>query len=204
MRMFSKHIFAALLGAAIFSSCSRPVAYFQPSAREHFATAPTISTPVVSSVNTAPVVAEATAPVAVATPAEQVAQTTTALNQMDAMVRNDSKLSADKTVQKRLNRIRTLLASTSAKASLTPTEVSAPKKMNLMERLMLKKMNKKISKQLAPANPNQTMSSQGTLAAGAVLVIIGLLLLVLTSGTAATVGLVAILVGAVILLVGLL
>jgi len=37
-----------------------------------------------------------------------------------------------------------------------------------------------------------------------VLVIIGLLLLILTSGTAATVGLVAVLVGAVILLAGLL
>ncbi len=198
MHTFSKHLFAALLGAAIFSSCSRPVAYFQPSAHEHFAAAPAKAMSVVSLENSAPMVAE------VVTPVEQVAQTTSALNQMDLMVRNDSKLSADKTVQKRLNRIRTLLASTSAKASLTPGEVSAPKKMNLMERLMLKKMNKNISKQLAPANPNQTMSSRGTLAAGAVLVIIGLLLLVLTSGTAATVGLVAILVGAVILLIGLL
>ncbi len=201
MRMFSKHIFTALLGAAILSSCSRPVAYFQPSAREHFAAAPAKVAPLASTENVAPASSETTAPTA---PAEQVAKAATALDQMDALVRNDSKLSADKSVQKRLNRVRTLLASTSAKATLTPTEVSTPKKMNLVERMMLKKMNKKISKQLAPANPEKTMSSQGTLAAGAVLVIIGLLLLVLTSGTAATVGLVAILVGAVILLVGLL
>ncbi|AUD03743.1 hypothetical protein [Spirosoma pollinicola] len=199
MSMFSKHIFTALLGAAVLSSCSRPVAYFQPGAREHFATAPTK----VSTENVATGTSEITAPVAEA-PAEQVAKAATALDQMDAMVRNDSKLSADKSVQKRLNRVRTLLASTSAKSTLAPTEVSAPKKMNLVERMMVKKMNKKISKQLAPANPEKTMSNQGTLAAGAVLVIIGLLLLVLTSGTAATVGLVAILVGAVILLVGLL
>ncbi|GAB3043070.1 hypothetical protein GCM10027185_53500 [Spirosoma pulveris] len=140
----------------------------------------------------------------VVTPAQQVVQTNTAIDQVDALVRNDSKLSADKTVQKRLNRVRTLLASTSAKATASPEVTNAPKKMNLMERMMLKKMNKKISKQLAPANPDQTMSSRGTLAAGAVLVIIGLLLLVLTSGTASTIGLVAVLVGAVILLIGLL
>ena len=203
MSMFSKHIFTALLGVAILSSCSRPVAYFQPSAREHFATAPTKVTPLVSTENVTTGTSEITAPVAEA-PAEQVAKAATALDQMDAVVRNDSKLSADKSVQKRLNRVRTLLASTSAKSTLAPTEVSAPKKMNLVERMMVKKMNKKISKQLAPANPEKTMSNQGTLAAGAVLVIIGLLLLVLTSGTAATVGLVAILVGAVILLLGLL
>lgn len=194
--MFSKHIVAALLGVAVFSSCSRPVAYFQPTAREHYATAPVKAEPVTQ--------AESAAPAVVTTPSEQVAQTTTALDQMDAMVRNDSKLSADKTVQKRLNKVRTLLAANSAKAALAPTEANAPKKMNLVERMMLKKMNKKISKQLAPANPEKTMVNSGTLAGGAVLVIIGLLLLILTSGTAATVGLVAVLVGAVILLVGLL
>jgi len=201
--MFSKHIVAALLGVAVFSSCSRPVAYFQPTAREHYATAPAKAEPVAQTESAAPAVGK-TPVAAVTTPSEQVAQTTTALEQMDAMVRNDSKLSADKTVQKRLNKVRTLLAANSAKAALAPTEANAPKKMNLVERMMLKKMNKKISKQLAPANPEKTMVNSGTLAGGAVLVIIGLLLLILTSGTAATVGLVAVLVGAVILLVGLL
>lgn len=200
MSRFSKHILTALLGAAVLSSCSRPVAYFQPSTREHFAKTPASAVPA----ERVALSTEPATPAVVATPAEQVAQTTAALDKMDAMVRNDSKLGADKTVQKRLNRIRTLVASTSTKAAAAPTEVSAPKKMNLMERMMLKKMNKKISKQLAPANPDQAMSSRGTLAAGAVLVIIGLLLLVLTSGTASTIGLVAVLVGAVILLIGLL
>jgi len=202
MAMFSKHIVAALLGVVVFSSCSRPVAYFQPTARENYATAPVKAAPVTQTESAA--IIQTPAPTSVATPSEQVAQTTTALEQMDAMVRNDSKLSADKTVQKRLNKVRTLLAANSAKAALAPTEANAPKKMNLVERMMLKKMNKKISKQLAPANPEKTMVNSGTLAGGAVLVIIGLLLLILTSGTAATVGLVAVLVGAVILLVGLL
>lgn len=201
--MFSKHIVAALLGVAVFSSCSRPVAYFQPTAREHFATAPA-KVASVTQTEIAAAVAQTPITASVVTPSEQVAQTTTALEQMDAMVRNDSKLSADKTVQKRLNKVRTLLAANSARATLAPAEVNAPKKMNLMERMMLKKMNKKISKQLAPANPEKTMANTGTLAGGAVLVIVGLLLLILTSGTAATVGLVAVLVGAVILLIGLL
>jgi len=202
--MFSKHIVAALLGTAVFSSCSRPVAYFQPTAREHYATAPAKAAPVAQVEMAAPVAAQTPATATVAAPSEQVAQTTAALDQVDAMVRNDSKLSADKTVQKRLNKVRTLLAASSAKAALAPTEANAPKKMNLMERVMLKKMNKKISKQLAPANPEKAMVNSGTLAGGAVLVIVGLLLLILTTGTAATVGLVAVLVGAVILLIGLL
>lgn len=203
MRMFSKHIVAALLGTAVFSSCSRPVAYFQPSAREHHTASATVA-PVAQAETVAPAVDQAPAMASVAAPSEQVAQTTAALDQVDAMVRNDSKLSADKTVQKRLAKVRTLLAASSAKAALAPAEASAPKKMNLMERVMLKKMNKKISKQLAPANPEKTMVNSGTLAGGAVLVIVGLLLLILTTGTAATVGLVAVLVGAVILLIGLL
>jgi len=202
--MFSKHIVAALLGTAVFSSCSRPVAYFQPTAREHYATAPAKAAAVAQVEMAAPVAAQTPATATVAAPSEQVAQTTAALDQVDAMVRNDSKLSADKTVQKRLNKVRTLLAASSAKAALAPTEANAPKKMNLMERVMLKKMNKKISKQLAPANPEKAMVNSGTLAGGAVLVIVGLLLLILTTGTAATVGLVAVLVGAVILLIGLL
>ncbi|GAB4031258.1 hypothetical protein GCM10028774_08320 [Spirosoma jeollabukense] len=188
----------------LFAACSRPVAYFQPSAREHFATAQPTPAPVATAETPAPVAAEVLAPAATVAPVEQTAKATQALDQMDALVRNDSKLADNKTVQKRLNRVRTLLASASAKASLSPTEVSAPRKMNLVERMMLKKVNKKINKQLAPANPEKTMANSGTLAAGAVLVIIGLLLLILTSGTAATVGLVAVLVGAVILLIGLL
>ena len=204
MKTFSRYFFATILGTTILSSCSRPVAYFQPSAREHFATTPTKAAPAKIAETPSPAIVETTTPVVPVTPPEQVAKANAALDQMDVLVRNDSKLAENKTVQKRLNRVRTLLATASTRASLSPTEVTAPKKMNLVERMMLKKMNKKINKQLAPANPEKAMANSGTLAAGAVLVIIGLLLLILTSGTAATVGLVAVLVGAVILLIGLL
>jgi hypothetical protein len=204
MKSITHYLLGSALMITLFAACSRPVAYFQPSAREHFATTQSKTAPATTTETPVPVVAETIAPVETVTPTEPVVKASAALDQMDAMVRNDSKLAENKTVQKRLNRVRTLLASASAKASLTPTEVNAPKKMNLVERMMLKKMNKKINKQLAPANPEKAMANSGTLAAGAVLVIIGLLLLILTSGTAATVGLVAVLVGAVILLIGLL
>ena len=199
MKMNTQSLLAGLLMIVAFASCSRPVAYFQPSAREHFATATAKVAPVKSVDASAPVTL---APAVTSTPAEQVAQANVALDKIDAVVRNDSKLAADKTVQKRLNRVRTLLASTSAKANLAPTDVNAAKKMNLVQRLMVKKMNKKISKQLAPANPEKAMANTGVLAAGAVLVIVGLILLL--AGGSSTVGVILLLAGAVILLVGLL
>lgn len=199
MKTSSKQLFAALFGLIVVSSCSRPVAYFQPTAREHYAAKTSESAPAVT-----PSTSADQTPVVETTNAQQLAQANSSLNELDAMVSTNTKLAENKTVQKRLNRVRTLLASASTKASLAPTETAVPKKMNLMERMMVKKMNKKISKQLAPNNPEKTMMNSGTLATGAVLVLIGLLLLLLTTGTGATVGVIALVVGAVLLLVGLL
>jgi hypothetical protein len=198
MKIGTQQVMAGLLMATLFTACSRPVAYLQPTQREHFAakttapvTAPVVATEIVST----PVKTQA-APIAPATTMNE------ALDQMDALVRNDSKLADNKAVQKRLNRIRTLASV--ATTSSTVEASNSTKKAGLMERMMLKKMNKKISKQLAPNNPNKAMISSGTLATGAVLVIVGLLLLLLTTGTGATVGLIALLAGAVVLLIGLL
>lgn len=198
MKIGTQQVMAGLLMATLFTACSRPVAYFQPTQRENFAaktTAPVI----------APVVPAEAVSTPVETPAAPITPATTmneALDQMDALVRNDSKLADNKAVQKRLNRIRTLASV--ATPSSTVEVSNSTKKAGLMERMMLKKMNKKISKQLAPNNPNKAMISSGTLATGAVLVIVGLLLLLLTTGTGATVGLIALLAGAVVLLIGLL
>lgn len=199
MNTFSKQLFTSLLGVVILSSCSRPVAYFQPSAREHI-----VSTAPPTTLLVAPQTPVDQAPVIGTSPAQQLVHASSTLNEVDALVSTNNKLAANKTVQKRLNRVRALLASASTRASLNPTEVAAPKKMNLVERLMVKKMNKKISKQLAPNNPDKAMINSGTLATGAVLVIVGLLLILLTTGTAFTVGVIALLAGAVLLLVGLL
>lgn len=195
MKNVTQNLLAGLLMTALTVGCSRPVAYFQPSQREPIATAPT--TPVVATES--PAVLSAAAEEATA-PTDQIAQAQTALNQVDALARNDRSLASNKTVQKRLNRVRTLLASAKVTA---PSAVKTSKKASLMERFMLKRMDKKIHRQLAPSQPDKAMISSSTLAIGAVLVVVGLLLLLLTSGTAATIGVIALIAGAVVLLLGL-
>lgn len=201
MRINTQKLLAGLLMITVFASCSRPVAYFQPTAREQFATTLAKSEPV--STNDAQVTAAPT-PVVASTSTEQIAQANTALGQAEALVRNDSKLATDKTMQKRLNRVRTLLTSTSAQTNLAPTETNAPKKMNLVQRMMLKKMNKKITKQLAPNQPEKAMVNSGLLVGGIVLALVGLLLILLTTGTGSTVGVILLLLGAISLVLGLL
>ena len=196
MKNVTQNLLAGLLMTALGVGCSRPVAYFQPTQHEHFATTPAVSAIADESPTNRPAEPLTTAPA----PTDQIGQAQAALNQVDALVRNDNQLASDRTVQKRLNRVRTLLAS--AKAA-TPSAVTTTKKASLMERFMLKKMDKKINRQLAPNQPDKAMISSGTLATGAVLVIVGLLLLLLTTGTAATVGVIALIAGAVVLLLGL-
>jgi hypothetical protein len=203
MKNSTNVLVAGLLMTTFFASCSRPVAYFQKSSREHFAPTTTVAqvTPAPAAVDATEATAVAEAPVT----AQQVAQANAAVDQLEASVNKNTTLASDKKVQKRLSRVRTMMAAATAKASIAaPTDVKSTRKANLMERLMMKKMNKKINKQLAPQNPEKAMLSVGTLSAGAVLVLIGLLLLLLTTGSAATIGLVLLIVGAILLLVGLL
>jgi hypothetical protein len=198
MKTTTQKLLAGLLMTTLFAACSRPVAYFQKSQREQFATAQpqAITAPAVDVATT-----EQTASTAAPT-TQQLAQANVALDQMDALVRNDAKLAANKTLQKRMSRIRSMVATASTNATLTPSALNAPRKANLVERMVLKKLNKKISKQLAPANPDKAMASTGVLAAGAVVVIVGLILLL--TGAASGLGVILLLAGAVVLLVGLL
>ncbi len=122
---------------------------------------------------------------------------------MDALVSANPSLAENKRVEKRMSKVRTMLTNMST-ANAAPAATAAPKKMNLVQRMMLKKMDRKISRQLAPANPEKAMISTGTLALGAVLVIVGLLLIIFATGTGATIGIIALLAGAVVLLLGLL
>ena len=89
-------------------------------------------------------------------------------------------------------------------STLAPTAVAAPRKLNLIERIVLKKVNKKISHRLAPAHPDKAMLSKGPiLIGGAVLLTGGLLLLIMGSGTVAFIGLIASLIGALGVILGL-
>lgn len=193
MKTNGLRLLTGLLLVAFFAACSRPVAYFQKSPRASYATA----TPVASSDANA----VAATPVAEVTPDASAAQASAALDQVDALVRNDAALSTNKTVQKRLNRVRAMLTA-SARTMTTAPAAPASAKTTLMQRMLLKKMDRKINRQLAPKNPEKAMANTGVLAAGAVVVIVGLILLLATS--ASGVGVIVLLAGAVILLVGLL
>ncbi|MFD2933578.1 hypothetical protein [Spirosoma flavum] len=206
MSMLSKHLFAALLGTALLSSCSRQVAYFQPSARESFKSAQSVtvaaSTPIeaVQPIETAQPAEIATLTPATAVPVEQqIAQTKQAVNEVEAYVRNDSKLASNKKLAKRMVRLNELLATTSSKAMVS-TNAASTKKMSLMERTMLKKIDQKIKNHVAPEK-TQAMSSNVRL--GVIIGIIGLLLLILGGGSVlGVIGAIGLIVGLVLILLG--
>lgn len=200
MSTVSKHLFVALAATVMLSSCTRQQAYFQPTARESFKSALAVAV-----TQPAEVVAPSAEVVSVtphSAPAVQLAQAKQAVSEVEAYVRNDSKLASNKKLTRRVAKLNALMATATTKTVQT-TDVASTKKMNLMQRFMLKKMNKKISHQLAPANPEKAMAVKGILALGAVILIVGLLLVLLTTGTGATIGVIGIIGGLALLLIGL-
>ncbi|AKD54715.1 hypothetical protein [Spirosoma radiotolerans] len=200
MSTFSKNLFTALMGAAILSSCSRPVAYFQPTARENFKSAQPQSVAITTPVANEESAATQPAEVALAAPVEQqLAQTKQAVNQVEAYVRNDSKLASNKKLAKRMTRLNEMLATTSAKAEVS-ANVASTKKMSLMERAMLKKIDKKIKNHVAP---EQTKAMSSNVRLGVIIGIIGLLLLLLGGGSVlGVIGGIGLVVGLVLILLG--
>ena len=197
---FTKHIYAALMGAAVLSSCSRPVAYFQRGPVDQYNTPKTETVAVATPAEVAqPAEVVAPAPVAAATPApaEQIAQANVTMNQIEAYVRNDSKLATDKKLNKRMDRVKTLLATATEKASLTPNATTSPKKATLLERMAVKKIDKQIKNKLSP---ERTMA-KSLLTIGLIVGVIGLILLLLS--VANPLGLIALIVGLALILVDL-
>ncbi len=186
---FSQRLGVILIGVAVLSSCSRPVAYFQRGYVDPFS-------------KSAPQTIAVAAPVqAIDQPAESLTQANQAITQIDAYVRNDNKLSSNKTLTGRMARVKNLLASTNKGFGVSV--MNAPRKMSGVERLMLKKINKRIGQQLAPNNPEKAMGNRVHLIGGIVLLIGGLILLIAGTGTAAFIGLIVALIGALGLILGL-
>ncbi len=183
--MYTQYLCAALLGVATLTSCSRPVAYFQRGPAESFTTSntQTVATPVqvMTKLDQPPV------------------QVNTAIDQAEAYVSTDRKLATKKVLNTRMVRLTNLLASTNG--TLSPSVTTAPHKMNLMERLVVKKLNKQVRKQLAPNHPEKAMISTGKLIGASVLLIAGLLMLFAGTGTVAFIGIILSLVGALGILV---
>lgn len=204
MRTITKPLFAVLLGAAFMASCSRPVAYFQPTARQQYKSVQTEAVAVTPAEVAQPAVVETSAPQVVvvaqaATPTEQIAQTKQAVSQVEAYVRNDSKLASNKKLAKRMARVSELLTTASDKAAV-PTKVTSPKKISLLERTMLKKIDKNIKSHVAP-DAAKAMTSNVRL--GLIIGGIGLILLLLGgSSVLGVLGLIGFIIGLVLILIG--
>ena len=146
MKTLYKVLFSTVFATLLLASCARQQAYFQPTARESFKSAPVAA--VIQPVEAA-LAAEAVSVISQPAPALQLAQAKQTINEVEAYVRNDSKLASNKKLTRRVAKLNALMETATTKTVQT-TDVASTKKMNLMQRFMLKKMNKKISHQLAP------------------------------------------------------
>lgn len=204
MRTLSKHLFVALLGTALLASCSRPVAYFQPTTRQQVKS---VKTEVIATipVETSPTVVEAITQPAITAmqdtaPDVQIAQTRQAISQVEAYVRNDNKMASNRKLAKRMTRLNELLTTASQKEAVT-TNAASSKKMTFMERSMLRKLDKKIKNHVAPDKTNEMNSN---IRLGLIVGIIGLLLLILGGGSVlGVIGLIGFIVGGVLIVLGL-
>lgn len=189
MTTITQHMRVALIGAFLFSSCSRPVAYFQRGTTE--------STPRATSLSEAVTVLP-TVPARIESPKLPRETETVQV----AYARQGNQLLTSNRTQERINREKSLGVSDRPQQRLK--EGSAYRPMNRMERIVLKVMNRKISRQLAPSHPGKTRMNRPIQVIGAgILLIGGLLLLILGTGTVAFIGLILSLIGAVGVVVGL-
>lgn len=100
-------------------------------------------------------------------------------------------------LSRRIAQVRDVLAKTPA---TTPTTNAAAKKTTLVQRMMLKHMDTKMKNQLAPDQPQ----AKSTLTLGLIIGLVGLLLLLIGTGTVSTLGFIALIVGIILVILGLL
>ncbi|GAB3313773.1 hypothetical protein GCM10027299_01100 [Larkinella ripae] len=211
MRTLSKLAVYSLLTSALFSACSRPYATYQKMPVEHFGSRQEVAAP--QAVSTP---AEEVAAVAVETPAVAVAEPATPLTtaaalknveqkMQEAVARNDNKLVGNKRLEKRMARVQNLLAEASTKAATadktTASTATATHKMNLAERMMMKKLDKKIKNSLAP---DEAKAMSRTLRAGIIVGVVGLLFALLFGGVLGLLGVLMLIGGIVLILVDVL
>lgn len=199
MKTLAQRITLFLAGTALITSCSRPYATIQRTPSERFVTTTTTAQPaqaIAPAEVEKPVMVETPAPV-VATPAP-VVEVAAVQSQLNEAVASNKAIMADQRVQKQMAKINAALTASNQQGVVTPTAATSAKKMNLMERTMVKKIDKKIKQQLSPEKP----MAKSLLTLGAIIGIIGLVLLLLN--VASPLGLIALIVGLVLILVDLL
>lgn len=205
MKTSFRNVFYALTASVLFSACSRPYATYQKMPVEHFAsqtpkattTLPveTVTAEVKQAVAPAPSLAQAAA---VTSPAAEFDKAQQALDQVVAST--DNKVTANK-LQKRMARIKAMLGTETKQSAQGATNAGVAKKKNLAERLMLKNVDKKIKRALAPHNPNAPKAVNVVVTIGALVALIGLILVLATTSDA--IGTTLLVVGLLLLLVGL-
>lgn len=204
MKTSSQNVFYALIATVLLSACSRPYATYQKMPVEHFASQKPKAAPVLpaetvtAEVKTVAVTPPQSEPVPAATPSTDFAQVQKAVDQVVAS--SDNKVANNK-LQKRMARIQSMLTNTSSRSSETSKQATVAKKPNLAERLMLKNVDKKIKRALAPSHPNAPKAVNIIVTVGAIVALIGLILFLATSSNA--IGVTLLVVGLVLLLVGL-
>lgn len=112
----------------------------------------------------------------------------------DAYVWQTDQLPVSNSLGNRISHAGTRLVSSTGAQRLM--ETNAPRKLTGMERLVLRKVNKQISRQLAPNQPQKPMISKGKLILSILVLIAGVLLMTLSTGPLIFIGLVVTLFGA--------
>ncbi|OJW76823.1 MAG: hypothetical protein BGO59_21580 [Spirosoma sp. 48-14] len=121
----------------------------------------------------------------------------------EVLVRNDNKINTDNAVRQRFRHTKIWLDSPSASIVKASSQSNESRRMTGLQRLLLKKITKRLSHQRSSVNPAKPVLVEGILVLGAVLLLGGILLVLLASGTGFAVGVIALAAGLVCLLIGL-
>lgn len=200
MKTLTRNAFLAFTAVAMLTACSRPYATLQRTPTERFISRQHTVQPVsVEQTITpeAPAVAETAEPA----PAIQLEAVKQAVAQMEVYAAADAKLAGNKKLEKRMSHVKAMLTEASQKQTFTQTTMQQTKKMNLMERMMTKKIDKQIRKHMAP---EAAKALDRTTRSGIIIGIVGLLLSLLFGGVLGLIGLLMLIGGIVLVLVGVL
>ncbi|MEZ0541200.1 hypothetical protein [Fibrella arboris] len=197
MKQFIHSLTLSLAGAALLTACSRPVATFQKSQPERFYSQQKATEPALVADDAAPVIADVSTTAAAEVAAVSPPVTAQTKQASDALVSLKAANSTDRRLTKRIEKAERMLAQVNLTSVAQP--VATTKKASFMERTMLKSIDKKIKKHMAP---KETTAMTGYVRLGAIIGLIGLLLLLIGNGVGATIGLIALIAGLVLILLG--
>ena len=209
MKKISSFAAYTLLLSALMTACNRPVATYQKMPVEHFATQAPV-TPVTQPAKVTMSAAPSEAVTAIETPSTPAtsAPTTAPLKVVEKQVQelmanNSAKIASNKKLEKRMVRVQKLLAEANAEQSTTASKtVTSARKMNLVERMMIKRVDKKIQKSLAPKDAERANAITGLLRLGIIVAVIGLILALIPG--ISVLGVILLIVGIVLILLDLL